>query len=571
MMEGFVKMSKSNLYFFNRNTAPAGNARKSSPVTGLLLFLATALLLVYLGVFAYLNLYKYTQHVDSDIAVDALLSREIWLEKDLTPDNWIASTERLVVGVPALAAPLYGLTGSLVKAMGIGCILTGFFLLLSIYYTLRRCQVSKLASVTALLALCALPINGIRNDGQMVPFVTLLWFLFADYYAMHSICLFLCIAFTISLREDLAFSAGEDASTRSRKLLRGFLWLFLTGLCGGLALGGMRCLQVVILPLTVWECLLLFFESDQLSQKLPKVRWKSTCFIFSLLLVGIAAKLYPTNVNYPMYIQDAKGMVTRLFSEVPAAVLECLGIAGNCTLTSFSALMQLGIVAVIVLTLYGLVYLLKRDKISGRNRLSQPGRLLLGALSVSFLLTVGIEVLTNAEAAHNYFFTVWFVIITVLALLIDFYREKHSAFAGIIVSCICIFAICNLFYTYRDCITTTDNLEEYQEVIDYMDSQGISVGYGEFWDASRISVMTDGRITMGHCYRMEDLHMYWWTTSTKWYVPALPEQMPTAYVVPLEHRKGFEAQLEDPSVVTLGFENERFAVYISDENLVRML
>jgi len=558
-------MSNTNLYFFRH---PARTSHKFP--RKLLFILSASLLLLYLCVFAYLNLYRYTQQVDSDIAVDALLSREIWLEKDLTPDNWIASTERLVVGVPALAAPLYGLTGSLVTAMGVGCILTGLLLLLSIYYTFRKCGLSRLSVITALLALCALPINGIRNDGQMVPFVILLWFLFADYYAMHSICLFLCIAFAITLQSQTA-AGTPGSSLRRQKLFRAALWIFLTGLCGGLALGGMRCLQVVILPLTVWECMLLFMESSQFSQRLPRERWKSTAFILSLLLVGIAAKLYPTNVNYPMYIQNAAGMVNRLTKEVPAAVLECLGIAGGCTLTSFAALMQLGILAVLALTIYGLFFLLRRDKASGRNRLSSTKRLLLGALSTSFLLTVGIEVITNAETAHNYFFTIWFVVITVLALLIDFFEEKESLFSHLIVVCVCIFAVANLFYTYKDCITTTDNLQEYQEVIDYMDSQDIQVGYGEFWDASRISVMTDGRITMGHCYHMEDLHMYWWTTSTKWYVPSLPEKMPTAYVVPLDHCNGFEAGLEDPSVVTLGFENERFAVYISNYNLVRML
>ncbi|MBR1702232.1 MAG: hypothetical protein IJ716_09805 [Lachnospiraceae bacterium] len=533
------------------------------------LLTASVLLLfvIYLGIFFYLNMFKYTQHVDSDIAVDAMLAREIWEEKDLTPNNWISSTERLVVGVPMISSLFYAMTGSMVFSMGLSCVITGALLLTAIAYVFRRCHISATGICAALLALCALPINGLRNDGQMVPFVHLLWFLFADYYALHSICLFLCIAFYIRLRGNAL--SGKPVRLRGKEIL---IWLFLTGLCGGLALGGMRCLQVVILPLVVFEVLLLFTESGCMSQRLPSGRWIASAFLFSLLIVGILAKLYPTNVEYPMFIQDASGMVNRLVLQVPAAVLECLGIAGDCPLNSFAALMQLGTLAVLALTAWGFFFLFgfSQEGSHKKQRIDFSQKTLLLALCTSFLLTVVIETVTTAETAHNYFFVVWFVLITVLALLITWTGETAPWFTRLILGCICVFAVCNVLYTYKDCMTTTDNLQEYEEVISYMDSEELQYGYAEFWDASRICIMTDGRITMGHCYHMEDLHMYWWTTSTKWYVPSLPEAMRTAYVVCVEDKEAFEAQFEDPSVVRLGFENQRFAVYVSDHNLVSM-
>ena len=531
----------------------------------MILALVCLLLFIYIGIFAYLNMAKYTQHVDSDIAVDAMLAREIWEEKDLTPDNWIASTERLVVGVPALSSLFYGISGSMVFSMGISCVIVGGLLLASIAFTLKRCKISWLGIATALLALCALPINGLRNDGQMVPFVMLLWFLFADYYALHSVCLFLCIAFYLYLRE------YKQPAARRGRIVSTLAWLFLFGLCGGLALGGMRCLQVVVLPLVVWEALLLFFESGHMRQKIRGRRWLATGFILSLLAVGILAKLYPTNVDYPMYIQDAGGMADRLTRDVPAAVLECLGIAGNCTLNSFAALMQLGILAALALAVYGLFFLFGRGTEGEGPRMNSSQRMLIQALGTSFLLTVLIEVVTSAETAHNYFFVVWFVIIAVYAALITHFEKKSPRFARLIAGCVCVFAVCNIFYTYRSCVTVEDNLREYEEVIAYMEAEEIDHGYAEFWDASRICIMTDGDITMGHCYHMEDLRMYWWTTSTKWYVPNLPEEMSTAYIVRAEDKEAFEAQFEDSSIVILGFENEKFAVYISDYNLVSMM
>ncbi len=539
------------------------NKNKKSATT-LIFVLVCLLLFVYIGIFTYLNMFKFTQHVDSDIAVDALLAREIWVEKSLTPDNWVASTERLVVGVPALASLFYGASGSMVFATGISCVIVGILLLAAIAFALKRCRISNLGVATALLALCALPINGIRNDGQMVPFVALLWFVFADYYALHSICLFLCIAFYLHLRENVV--NNTQAVKKSTTVIG---WLVLAGLCGSLALGGMRCLQVVVLPLVIWEMLLLFFESKHMGSKLPAKRFQATGFILTLLLVGALAKLYPTNVDYPMYFQTGDGMISRLTREVPAAVLECLGIAGNCLLTSFSAVMQMGIVAVVILTIYGLFFLL-RHKTKDGNSVSMTQKMMLQALCASFLFTVFVEVVTTAETAHNYFFMVWFIVIAVFAMLITYFEKAAPHFARLIALCVCCFAVCNIFYTYKDCLTTEDNLSEYEDVISFMESEDIAYGYAEFWDASRISIMTDGEITMGHCYRMEDMYMYWWTTSTKWYVPSLPEEMLTAYVVRIEDKEAFTAQFEDPSIVTLGFENERFAVYTSEWNLVPM-
>ena len=110
------------------------NKRKSISLLG---WIIGALLLIYLGVFCYLNLCKYAQHVDSDIAAEALLAREIWVEKDITPNDWISSTERRIIGMPTVAAVFYGITGSMQTAAGITCVLLGAILLGTFYFFLN--------------------------------------------------------------------------------------------------------------------------------------------------------------------------------------------------------------------------------------------------------------------------------------------------------------------------------------------------------------------------------------------------------------------------------------------------
>ena len=94
------------------------NKRKKKLYAVIPAWITGGLLLIYLGIFCYLNVCKYSQHVDSDIAAEALLAREIWQEKDITPNNWVSSTERRIIGMPAVASLFYGMTGSMQMAAG---------------------------------------------------------------------------------------------------------------------------------------------------------------------------------------------------------------------------------------------------------------------------------------------------------------------------------------------------------------------------------------------------------------------------------------------------------------------
>jgi hypothetical protein len=67
---------------------------------------------------------------------------------------------------------------------------------------------------------------------------------------------------------------------------------------------------------------------------------------------------------------------------------------------------------------------------------------------------------------------------------------------------------------------------------------------------------------------MDNLGMYWWLTSTKWYPPTLPEDMTTAYVVRQEKKDSFLRQFDVEVNMNLAYENEKFAVYVSDRNYV---
>lgn len=515
-------------------------------------------LVIYLGIFVYLNLAKYSQHVDSDIAAEALLAREIWDEQTLTPDNWISSTERRIIAMPMVAAVFYGLTGSMQLAVGIACVLIAAVFFFTLYWFLKKIGVSTLASVVGVLMICALPINGIRMGEQMVPFVCLVLYLFAEYYVFHCMLLFLSIIYYLHLKEKI--------SNQEKLGFKDIIWwVFLFGLTLALSLGGQRCLQMVILPLFIYEVISLFAESKGFSLKISKGRLLATGYVATSILAFLISLLYAREANYVLYLQNPAEIMNRLFNTVPAAVLEGFGIAGNAKVGSFASLMQLLVWAFLALVVYGIVYALRK-----RNSIVSKQKEALILLLCSFAVTAVIMCMTTAEVIHNYLMASWFVAILAVVILIDAYAQKESIFKNIILLAICGFALLNIKYTWIDAVETTDNLKEFEEVAEFLVEEEIQYGYAEFWDASRISLIVDGAITMGHSYAIENLQMYWWLTSTEWYPPNLPTDMRTAYVVKIAKKEAFEKQFTEEGFVTLQFENERFAVYISEQNLIRM-
>lgn len=151
---------------------------------------------------------------------------------------------------------------------------------------------------------------------------------------------------------------------------------------------------------------------------------------------------------------------------------------------------------------------------SGKYREHRQTKDALTILLASVGVTAFIIGITSAEAAHYYFFMAWFAAAVLVAVMVDHMSEGQPVFAGLILTAVALFAVLNLKYTYYEAATTQDNLKEYQEVADYLTEAGIDYGYAEFWDAERICLITDGRVTMGHSYTMASLSGYWWLTST---------------------------------------------------------
>ena len=517
-----------------------------------LFWISILLLAVYVGMFAYLNIAKFDQHADSDIAAEALLAKTMWEDKSFTPDYWIPSSERHNVGAPLVAAFLYGMTGNLSVSAGLACTILGCAFTFVLYRFLRKNEFSRLASVLGVLVLYAIPINGIKWEGQLIPFVHQLLFLFADYYVLHTILLFAAIMFYVKLQ--------EKGITKKGLLQWSVLFVFTIGL----SLCGQRCMQNVILPLLLVEVISLFVETEAFSSKISKARLLPTGFVLSLLVGYFLAGLYPGQIRNGVGMSGATKVTEKLTGGFLKGMFELFGIEETKSLTELGSIMQTLVYLFLALVIMGVcIFLSKKSTATIRQKKS------LMCLSISFAVTVVLSIITEADIMSNYYYVAWFIALYIVAFLVDYFDGKKAWFKELIVVAVCGFAILNIGYTYAEAITTEDNLAQEQEVADFLLEEGIDYGYGMFWDAGRIALLTDGEVKMGHSYTMTDVKMQWWLTDLRWYPPNISKDMETAYVVRQYEKAGFEAWYGE-GLPEIAFENDKFVVYVGNENKVHL-
>ena len=525
--------------------------------------LVTILLMVYLGIFAYLNLFCFKQHVDSDIAAESLLVREIWDQKTLTPDNWAGSTERYVFGMPAIAAPFYGMTGSMSLATGIADVILGAFFVVTMYLFFRWIGFRRETAVLALLMLAALPMNGLENENQIVPFFALLFYVFADWYVLFFTLAIYSFWFYRYLKEKTAYSKKD------LKLLIPAFILFCTATV--LSAGGMHTVQIAIFPLFLYEIICLLIESKLLSRKLSKFRFVATAYTFTQMVAFGISTLHHGQVDYVTYVNSKEEVVRNIFQTLPALILKNFGFEGGVKVGSLESIMHFLIIAFLILVGMALVSICRKKTVVGVSAESGPASRPMdtfGYFVCMFGVAAVLMVLATVGQLHYYLFAVWFVAVTAVSIYAQKLIDEKKGFGDLIFLAVCLFALLNLKCTYGKAIDCKDNLKPYEEVTEFMRSEGLYYGYAEFWDADRLAVITDGELVFGCSYYMEDLGMYWWLTNTDWYPPTLPTEMRTAYVIRRGKEAGFLAQFEDPGVVSEVYANDGFTVYVSDTNYV---
>lgn len=488
-----------------------------------------------------INIFHYTALLDADLAAEPLLAREIWIQKSLIPQNWIASSEVRIFTVTSFASLLYGICSDANLAMGISSVIFGILILSAFYYLLTSLKVSKMGVAVAMTLLFCFP--------RAIAFQDLLW-LKVGYYATHILFLFLSIGLYLRLIEE------KSLKKISLRVMVG-ITIVMSFVLGCMSV---RTFLMTVAGLLGCEGVRMFFlllknrKEKGFFKKLFIEERYSIIYVACILVVNLVGMSMPVSTNTPVSLAW-RSSFDNLFQDVIPAIVECFGFHLD---RPWNLLDSLTLIFLVLAVVYGIyVMFVHRDE----KKVSFVWIAVFSACALNGALCI-----TTMKAVFRYSCGTLFCVVVILTLLLDQLRGKVIWLKYLLLVMILVFAFSNYKDLYLDVVTGNDNENpEYQQIIDWMEENEYYYGYAEFANANTITTYSDGKVqvsgiadgSFGICK---------WLTSTNWYVPNLPQKMPTVYIISKSRLEAFTESFSTAPDLQVGFETDNYAIYESNTN-----
>ena len=552
----------------------------------------------YLTAYAVINLFHYNYMMNSDIGAEPLLAREIWETGQIVPSTWYASSETRIFSIPVLAAPFYGLTGSMNLAMGIALAIGTAVLALLVYQLARMVGMTGIASLSAVLLCLAVP--GSMGNASML-------YVFAGYYLPNTIAMML----TLLVHEKLAIHIqmiGMRTGGGERILGPGLTFgiaislgvAFLTGMCG------MRSLLTIYLPLAGMEVLYWIFsvlfrgvlfrggtthkgekEERIISRKSLRQRGWLSLLTFGYTGAAFLGGLSPLSIHMGT-TRNLRHGPAKLLREVLPALLECIGFNGS-SIVIRVLLVLLAVVSFVVLAMALLSPRVAMKKLEEgyicsatgeetadcrRNGQQYTGRQrhLILFFWMSLLFFMAANSFTTTETAPRYFYVSWIIMAFSAAVLWDRIlagrRHSYAPAAG----CALVLLVSSVFFTVYLVPVLREGpiTNEKDAITEWMAEHDVEYGYAVFGIANEMTARCDGRVQVSAVADLGRLNVNRWLSSKRWYCPFVDENTPAAYIVNKSDLEQFRPQLEQHPDIRLAMETEHYNVYFAEHNYSSM-
>ena len=460
------------------------------------------------GMFAYINLVQYKYGLNVDIASEGLLARVIWESKEWIPKEWNFSTESKVIGVTNLASLFYGMTGSMCTAMGLGCIAGILFIVWSMHYLCRELEFGLTQTLLFILLILLLP----NNKNQME-----LLYIYAGYYAYHIGLYFITLSFYCKLLK------GKKIIWYSMVPI--YFMHFILGV------QGVRGILMITGPLLAVEAVrriyLFYCKKDRKEENIV------SGFAAGLNIVAFLGSKIPISVGYPLS-RNIRKSPQKLFEIVLPDFFSSISWSD----ISFLEKIVFGVCLALVLclTCYIIWKGIKKQDVKSEEWIFLN-------FMVSVFLTIAALTFTTVDSSSRYFVVIYFTIAMAIAVL---WSMRENLIKYSVIFMIIIIFIGNGIRVYRPMIVGyNDENIVYMEIGDYLLQEGYKNAYTGFDHANAITVMSDGKVQVSAIASFEDMKINKWLTSEKWYVPNVPKESKTAYLVTKARLEEFAPFLEE--------------------------
>jgi hypothetical protein len=462
-------------------------------------------LFILVAAFSVFMSYYYAYHVvDSDISSELVLGKFLADHRTIVSPDFFYSTEIRLFNTNLVYMPLFLITDNWQIVRFLSSVIFQLLLVASYYFLSRQAGISRRAFFLS-AALMLLPIN--VHYGR--------YLLYFNHYTMTFIFSFLVIGLYLSMIR----RRGEK---RAGQIIRLVLML---GLSFASCMNGFRQSLAMLAPLLLTALLMMIKSAPSGTRALtgiPKDRYKHAGLAVLVCAAGTAGLIVHNKIltQHFSVMQQTEVAVEFLSVDYLRNLLEdylhLFGFYENCTLFSVEGLLSLGgIFSAVAMLFVSSGTLLRKRRISGAG---EKDFLSLFYPVAMFSMTVVFLFLTVKPAFLSYYFPAFAWMFPYLGLYFD--REGFSLRTATLkriavwAACVCMFlngVFWNLYALHPERTQVDwfkgpdiyyDAVERMEGVVDFIEENGLEVGYATFWNANIVSELTSGQATMIPIYRI---------------------------------------------------------------------
>lgn len=478
------------------------------------------------------NLFHFNYKMNADIGAEAILGRLIWESGQILPDGWYGSNEVRLLCAPNLAALFYGLCHNMNLAQGLACCVMTVLICINIGYFLGQLGMAHKYRLLMVFLCLMLPSGFIALE---------LTYLFASYYAIHVIVLF----FTLAVYGKWVRS-GE------------FQWgpLILSGLLAFcLGVQGVRGILVIYGPMTGMELIRRLYCLYE-RRKRQRTDRLISLWVAALLFLSFLGTLAPISIG-----QGFSRNIRNGFRKLIQVVLPDMGRAMGFPYTDMVGEICLGLLLFAALmVLAGILLRMLRKKFI------RAEEWIFLILCSSPVVTALIVAFTTVESSQRYYFILIFAVAYGVVLL---YQCSGLATRIGIAAVISAMAVVNFSHIYLLVLRSQEPASSDSfAVVQYLEEHGYDSGYATFENANTMTVLTNGGLLIAPVASVAEMDICKWLSSSGWYVPNVPFEKKTVYIVTEAERAEFGRLLkrEGENQFRLLVKIGKYSIYCSDYN-----
>ncbi len=469
-------------------------------------------LLFSVGILCYSNIFHYTAVMDSDIASDAVLAREIAENGMKIPDTWITSTETRLFYPLNFAALFYSIFPNLNLSMGIACSFCALLVIASMVLLYKSLEYKTVPILIAVLIPFAMTDN--YHD------VLEMYVLFAGYYFSVIFLDFILLYF---------YSVFIKDKLKAPFVIVSVIVALLAGM------QGMRGLLMVFIPLITTEmirCIITIIKKRKIG------RLSEYKILIWTITIGVISYLYAK-----VFAEGATETGRNIRHAPEKFVSETLPSVIDFFISGESVLLPALLLILAICSFGYVVYRMVKVKSERDARFWCNLQLWISFFGMVFAMT-----LTTTEASVRYSVFVIFAIASTIGLMlteIDFTGFGKAVLAGVVITVLLGASVSAIRNSNQLIIGDVSMESDRADVTRYLQSKDIKKGYTTFDFASVFTVISNDKERICPIDSFAQMNGCKWLSNSNWYPPYSVEDGEVAVITTDATDEDFEMFLRE--------------------------